>query len=234
MRKNWNSRKPRPPKTPNFDAMGKIADLEEAVVYRTVTIDWTFDQFVRSIFPTDVVDLLRAAHHYIHHSTTRMVNVIQIRSGIKATVVLDTEDYGMPTPNVIPWFRGDTPQAGKIEGVIHTIATIHASFNKVRRSVSWLNEHATPGAARYYCPWLCALLPKEHVVNQISGAHYTEPTASMAPVLQDMREAGGIVTSALFCEKRDVVNKALGLQIHSPNDNPLSGEDAKSQRFMLL
>lgn len=81
------------------------------------------------------------------------------------------------------------------------------------------------GAARYYCPWLCSLLPPEHAVNRIDGSVYREPTESMQPIADDMRAAGATVASGLLTDPEHIEYKPL---------SKCTVQFGSSQRFMLL
>lgn len=111
-----------------------------------------------------------------------------------------------PAPETIELGDG-----GTIPATLASLYETHLQFEKVRKVTRWLNEHATVGAARHYCPWLAGVLPADHAFNEANGQIFREPVVSMAEIVPVMRECGVIMASALLAgePEKDVRNNFM-------------------------
>lgn len=185
------------PVIPFEDAKEAVTNLESAVMGAMVSVDFTLQDVADAFVPQDSIEKLKAAFPHSgesHPSVQRWLN--ETFEGIYCHVRLDFEPLHMCTP--LKDLIGLQPgYIQRIRPTISAMAAVHVSFNKVRAVVDWLNENATPGAARYYWPTICALLPADHVVQQLDGQLYREPVG-VSKIIPLMRETSAIVAGALL------------------------------------
>jgi len=91
----------------------------------------------------------------------------------------------------------DTPYTAKYTQTLTELTAEHRQFDKVREVIAWLNAHATPGAARHYCPWLGSLLPSDHAYHAVKGTKFQDVGIPL-DVANTMRECGVIIARALL------------------------------------
>jgi hypothetical protein len=191
---------------PFEQAYAAIDHLETRVVTATVTPNFTPEDVIKWLFPIGVIEKCRAAFPIVKSLYTSNFSEGPLMiPGCNApcTVSLDLDKLSMCCPEA--GYISILPDAS-IEAALNDIHAVHLSFEKVRRVVNWLGKHATPGAARYYWPTICSLLPTGHAVFAAAGERYKEPSANAADIVELMRETSGIVASALLCNdttKRD-------------------------------
>jgi hypothetical protein len=232
----WNTRVRKPQMKPFDGAFDKIDTLEKAVAYRTVTTDFTLMQVARWLWPDDMVDKLMAAHPIARYTQTNTTEGPFLPcAGVKCTFLIKVEDIPMLAPAwgiAPPDHRAFHPDRGHtIVKALQELAHVHAEFNKVRTVVRWMNDHATPGAARFYFPGICSLLPPTHAVHQADGLRYKEPLHSMTEITPLLRQAGAIVTMGLLADPDHVAitATALGVKLWTGPE-----QDDASQQFMLI
>lgn len=233
-------RRPRgsaPPK-PFVDALPQIDKLEVNVIETVVDAQFTPDQVIRWLLTDTIVDKLKAAFPYVRDSdrttfwqpdVTLPVVFPAVRCGF--TIKVKSPEFAM----LVPTDALAVPDDSRGEQIMVTVRQVyeqHTQFEKVRRVVRWLNDNATVGAARHYCPWMTSILPADHPFQEATGQIFREPANSMVEIANDMRAASAIMASALLCGSRD--NKpALGLvAVHF--DGQRDSETYTSQSFGLL
>jgi hypothetical protein len=193
-------------RSPFHQAYAAIDHLEMCVVTATVTPNFTPEDVIKWLFSVDVIEKCRAAYPIVRniYKPTFCEGPLMIPGCYaKCTVSLGLDKLSMCCPNT--QHISFSPNAAIAEAINDTYA-VYLSFEKVRQVVDWLSKHATPGAARYYWPTICSLLPPEHAVFASTGERYKEPSANAADIVNLMRKTSGIVASALLCNdtmKRD-------------------------------
>ena len=213
-----------------FEVGAPINNMECAVVYRTVTCGFTAMEMVRWLWPSETVDTLRAAYPLADSKSSYVNEYIGAGTPtLSCRIYIDLPSVAMLRP-VEGLIRIGGSEAGPLVQVILELKAINARFNEVRSVVMWLNDYATPGAARFYCPWLGALLPREHAFHAGDGLRYKEPAFSMEAITPMMRRAGATVAGGLLADPDnvDVPHTQVGISLSCvlPDDY--------SQRFMLL
>lgn len=228
---------PAPKPIPFADAHDNIVKMEAAVAYRTVTADFALMDMVRFIWPDEVVNPLLAAYPYARSRPDYVITNAPYKcykdlhlSEITFSIRLPLVPLKMLAP-ADGLARGHhAALAPKVVSVLNELERIHDQFNVVRRVVAWLNDnYVTPGGARFYCPWLGALLPVGHPFHEADGLRYKEPTASMAAITTAMRQAGSIVAAGLLADPQnvEVPYTNLGIQV-------CTEDQSASQWFFVL
>lgn len=217
-----------------MEALAKIDVMEAAVAYRTVTTDFTLTDVVRWLWPASVVDTLTAAydvargHQMLVDEGPISGHCLGVPMSCSFRIMLDQVRMLSPAPGLSnPQLAQHTPMAA----ALLALDDIYRAYNKVRRVVTWMNEHATPGAARFYFPALGALLPAHHAFYRADGLRYKEPSGDMTEVANVIREAASIVAAGVLADPEHVENPhtGWGVVIHSGFEG-----DENSQRFMLI
>lgn len=199
-----------PPPKALDQAWQGIDKLEYAVIERTKDVPVTAEQVIRWMYPDDIVDKLHAAFphvrdvdrgHYIVATVALPDPVGECTFNIRVKDDrLDGFQMLIPAHGLA---RNNQERMGPIVDMLRPIYEHHAQFEKVRTVVRWLNEHATIGAARHYCPWLTSVLPTQHEFHKVDGQLFREPRVPMVEIAPLMRECGAIMAGALLCGNID-------------------------------
>jgi hypothetical protein len=221
--------------------------MEAAVVYRTVTPcdEFTVHDLLYWLWPARTVDTLLEAYD-LTRETVGQGNCdfpgIIVPAGPVCRFYFnlslgDNRLHFLP-PAEKPEPRADYPMHNTICNILKEVEHIHKQFNKVRTVLAWLEDNATPGAARFYFPAMCALLPAEHPINHADGIRYKEPSAPMDKVIPMMRECAGILASGIITLNMSAQAKGLttwGVDVADGTkvEDATSVYLAYSQRFML-
>lgn len=204
-----------PPPKPFADAPKGIDTLEQRVWNRTNDARFSGMDLVNWLLPADVVDRLQAAFPVIRElDRTQHWNLeTTLPLEFPAQTCTFQIKVNSPTIHMLVPSRGlgsrkpDDPNDRPIMETLRAAHLVHTQFNKVRKVVDWLNDFATIGAARHYCPWLTSILPPDHPFQEATGLSYREPKMSMIGIVGTMRECGAIMASALLCgEAEDKTN----------------------------
>jgi hypothetical protein len=232
-----------PPKL--FDAAyARIDALELAVVYSKVECRFTLMDVARAFWPDDTVDKLIAAYPCISdrnrmawHGTGIIPISNTADAGVQCRFYMSVGAIQMlcPVAQDLCWHEARFAPILKALSETHAV---HREFEKVRTVVRWLNEYATAGAARYYFPVLCSLLPPGHVLHATTGERYREPAARMTDIVPLMREASATVAGALLCaplpdQRRDSFTAAFA-GTRRTGDVAIASSDYLSQTFDLV
>jgi hypothetical protein len=214
------------------DAFKAIDNMEAAVVYRTVTVDCTLKDVVRWLWPDHVTEKLYAAYPLARFAPDQHNEGAYVLGthGPRCKFHFKVEDIELLAPHSGLW-EIDVSREEPMLGALTEVAHIHSEFNKVREVVTWMNNYATVGAARFYFPGLSALLPNGHVFHCADGLRYKEPAMDMTDINPLIRQAGVIIASGILANPGGVDNQyhSWGVTFHSPKNN-----DIMSQRFMLI
>ncbi len=222
----WPKRQKRAPVALFNDAFAAIDKMERAVVYRTVTCDFTTEDVANWLWPAEVVDALKKVWPYAHerymfrdhHEEEIRLPELDIRFKLHLRLlcmVSPDEGHCVPQLDAYP----------AIWRVLSEIAAIHEQYNKVRTCVDWMNNNATVGAAKFYFPSLGCLLPANHAFHKSDGQRYKEPAADMSGINVRLREVGAIITAGLLADPDHVENLAKNFGVKVNVD---------SQMFMLI
>lgn len=204
-------RRPRgsPLPKPFADAFSNIDKLEVNVIETVVDVQFTGDHVVRWMLDDAIVDKLKAAFPYTRDldRTTYWIETLTLPVVFPAvrcrfTIRVKSPEIAMLVPGVDLAVPDDT-RSEPIMATIRQCYEQHQQFEKVRRVVRWLNDNATVGAARHYCPWLTSILPAGHPYQAATGQIFREPARSMVEIANDMRAASAIMAGALLCGSRD-------------------------------
>ncbi len=223
----WPRRQRKASVTLFHDAFAAIDKMERAVVYRTVTCDFTTRDVVNWLWPAEIVDVLVKVYPYAHERYTfkcRHEEGVTLREDLAIWFKLETNNLGMMSPDD-GLCSPDQSAYLSIWRVLAEVSAIHEQYNKVRRCVTWMNENATVGAAKFYFPSLGCLLPAYHPFHKADGQRYKELTVDMSKINVLLREVGAIITSGLLAGPDHVENPAndFGIRVNST-----------SQMFMLI
>ncbi len=222
----WPRRQKRAPMALFNDAFAAIDKMECAVVYRTVTCDFTSEDVAFWLWPSHIVEALTRVFPYAnnrytfrdHHEEEIRLPELDIRFRLHLNPLrIASPDEGHCAPQL------DAYPA--IWRALAELKTIHEQYNKVRTCVEWMNDNATVGAAKFYFPSLGCLLPADHAFHKSDGQRYKELTVDMSGINVRLREVGAIVTSGLLADPDYVENPAqgFGIKVHGT-----------SQMFMLI
>lgn len=215
-------------------ALNNLNALEAAVVYRTVTVDFTLHDVVAWLWPREVRDALTAAYRYTHASDcSPAAEIIKIAGPPHdppavakwVTLQLNLSRIGMLRPRTED-IKIDAERGAPIMEALRHVERINQEFIRVRDVIQWLEENATLAAARYYFPSLCALVPSSHPIHRINGARYRDPVG-IAAIIPAIREASATVASGLLCEPDEPI------PTHGWMNVRVNGDPA-SQMFALL
>ena len=203
-----------------FDGAFHHIDKLERKVIGTVERSFDMMTFPRAFWPDDIVDKLTAAYPYVHDADrdNNWCDTIDLElngTKVQCTFNVDTESLLMLRPG------DDTVTVRETAApFINVLAKIHhevAEFHKVRQVVEWLNANATPGAAKFYCPWLAALLDENHPFHAMTGIKLDEPKTSMAEIAPVMRECGSIIATALMAPETVDLETSFTMTFRSPD-----------------
>lgn len=231
-RRNWASQEKPKQFAVAFSAIDK---MEAVVAYRTVTTNFTTMDVARWLWPTSILEPLLAAWP-VARSRQASVQVGPIRTTyvpLSVHLTLQLEPLRMLSP-AEDMIQLNPDMERSILPALMELSTIHARFNIVRGVVRWLNDHATPGAARFYCPWLGSLLPVGHPFHEADGSRYKEPATDMTDINRSMRMAGSVVATGLLSDPEHVEITATDLGVQICTTDEQEGQDVRSQRFMLI
>lgn len=195
-----------PPK-PFDQAFPALERVERNVIARVTDVRFTAEDLVRWMFPDHLVDTVKKAYPFVRNQDQGTWIAEQFTlpidgRGVQCTFTIKADAVGMLVPEA-GCARNDE---GRVGPVLHTVTEAyreHVKFEKVRQVLRWLNENATAGAARHYCPWLTSLLPSDHAFNQAAGHIFREPLVSMTEIVPVMRECGAIMAAALLSGQMD-------------------------------
>jgi hypothetical protein len=212
-------RRPDNKPSPFAGADSVITEMEAAVAYRTVTCDFTVEDAIQWLWPLEAIEALRHAHQYIEHKYRNHMETVQLPPPLpQISFSLELKNCGMVSPeDGICLFGGPADMKYRIEDAIRTWAHVHKEFNKVRRVVSWLNEHATVGYARHVFPQMRALLPENSPFHEADGLRYKEPLWPISEIADTLRECGAIVTGGILAGTVENERKLFGVQVHNMN-----------------
>lgn len=229
------------PAQPFDAAWSQINRLEAAVIHQMVPIEFDTITMAKFLWPADVVSKLLAAYPY--QCTTYEQSAVEstyfdLPSGqggrVMGTINLNSKSINMITPK--EGLIVMQPEHDK--GILHALSetyAIHKKFEDVRRVVRWLNEHATPAAARNYFPPILSLLPAAHPVQDVQGERYREPTADMTEIAPFMRECAVTIVSALLSKLDHPNRTGFRVAFHGTrNCKDEYGRDGYSSEFFGL
>ena len=228
------------PEKPFAQALPHIDEMECKVAAATLEVDFTSDNFLRWMFADHVVDQCRQAFPYVReldqsqHLNHTMVLPITPTS-VSCTFQVACKRLGILVPNV-KHAHNYEPRFEPVQRGLVALYGVHRQFETVRQVVRWLNEYATAGAARHYCPWLTGLLPPEHPFNQATGSIYREPNAVMNKIMPLMRECRSIVASAMLLGEREPVQDTIAVSFRGIRENydPSDSSEYTSQLLHLI
>lgn len=225
-----------PPPPPFAAAFAGIDTLERNVIETIADVPFTADEVTRWLVGNDaIVEKLKAAFPYTRDQdrTTywHQVVALPVAGTCLFTVNVKAPEIAMlvPSSNLAPSFSRDDRHP--IIDTVQNIYREHQKFEQVRKVVSWLNDNATAGAARHYCPWLTSVLPADHPFHNASGQGYREPAVSMSEIVPIMRQCGAIMASALLCGSREGKERSL---VHVGFSGVRDNTNYTSSRFGLL
>lgn len=235
MGRRRGQRRPRDPAPAAFaGALSKIDTMERAAMQRMLTPQFALQDVLYFLLPHSVVEALQVAWPHANKpyqmqwwAETDVVIPGELHGGITCNLFLNCEAAHIVCP-AGPVTLNE--HFGKnVLACLHEAHAIFTRFEQVRSVIHWLNDHATPGAARYYFPGICSLLPPDHVVHRADGLRYKEPAANVAEIIPAMREAATTVAMGVL----------LGEVEAPPNPGNFSVEfarndDTNSNRFHIL
>lgn len=223
-----------PPK-PFEGAWYNIDKLEHAVMHATVVSNLTVLDVCRALWPPDMIDPLMAAFHRIRDvdrtDWRECVPIVLhgLAAPIKCNFILTTSLAGVLHPRH-GYANVTSLQADPVVSLVAEAHHVHLQFEKVRRVVRWLNDNATVGAARHYCPWLGSVLPVDHPFQEVDGVIFREPSKPMNEIVPVMRECTAIVAAALMARMDHDARTKLTVTFEGGRD----GMTYRSQQFGLL
>lgn len=221
---------------PNVDT------LEHNAIAAQMAPEFTMDQFYRWVLKDEVVDKLRAAFPYVRGADQSSYAVHEmVLPGIMTGASLSCQfsaranKEGILVPDTTHWVN-DPARYEPFRAVLVQAYTEHRKFETVRQVLRWLNQYATAGAAKHYCPWITGIMPGDSPFHTASGTLYREPSASMAQIMPLMRECGAIMASALLLGDRPPLGGSLSVSFRGIRTGygPESGDNYISQAFALL
>lgn len=227
-----------PPPKPFADAFSNIDALETNVIETVVDVQFTPDHIVGWLLDDHIAATLKEAFKYtrdpdrssfwypvltlpVVFPAVRCRFVIRVKSP-EIAMLVPADVHAIPDDN-----RG-----AAIMVTLWQVYAQHQQFEKVRRVVRWLNDNATVGAARHYCPWLTSILPSHHPFQDVTGQIFREPAKSMTEIANDMRESSAIMAGALLCGSRE--GKPDRVLVNVQFNGERGDEPYMSQSFGLL
>lgn len=212
-------------------ATQKLLAVERCVCYRTVTCDFNAMDVARFIWPAGIVDTLQRAYRVIRvPDRCTAAGTFQLWQD-RFSFTLDHNASQMCAPaHGLEHLQEHTPASQPIIAALSSVIGVHRKFEQVRRVVNWLDENASPGAAKYYFPSICSLLPYEHPVNQLSvGNSYREPKRPVAEIAADMREAMTTIAMGLISYQEVLTHEANAFKVEI-----MHSDGETSQTFCLI
>ena len=181
-----------------------IDNLEGRMVEAMVNRPFTYDDVIAWLFPAHIIDVCRAAYGKVHSPTVAIIYTFPVDGNLVA--ILDVYAHNIALPDTKCIVISD--EAGPLKRALQQTREIVQQFGLVRDLVEWMNEHATPGAVRYYAPALLSLLPPDNTpLFEASGERYREPHR-LSEKLPILRSVAAIVAQALLLpepiEKREI------------------------------
>lgn len=191
-------------------AKGAITDLENNVIAQMVSINYTAEDVVNCLWPSQVTDaLIRAFQMCADKGKFQSVqgdeNLLPFEGTIEA-LSLDVQKLGMLRPEAgYISVQTDHPRWPLVLQSLKKMRAIIDEFNVLRRIVEWAEvEHVTAGAMRYYFPSMCILLKNDHThaIHDANGTRYGVEPIGIGEMTKLFREGSGTVASAMLCPKR--------------------------------
>lgn len=207
-----------PPKP--FDAaLARVSVLEKVVVHQMTPAPWGIHDVMRWLWDDRTVDTMAAAYKLsepgVRRSSSWLEPVSFPNTGMRVAFYVDFDAAGMIQPKAALV----SPNPARTEPIMYSLLYafgLWKQFNEVRFVLNWLNDYATVGAARYYFPSVCGLLPSEHPVHDADGQRFRPTTANVGPIVPIMRRASVTVAGALLCNTDDPIpEQGLKFMFHA-------------------
>lgn len=203
------SRRKRPFGTPPkpLDAVFTAIDaMERNVVGASVRVDFDLMGFIKQVLPPTTIEKLRVAHTVVDVNSwstwSHWDGAVEAPCGRFHYRVgytgLRALDMALPKDGLGELIDPDCALVRAVGQIKH----IRSQHDKVRQVARWLNEHATIGAAKAYCPSLGSLLPPTHDLNTTQGVSYREPSKPIGEILPVLREVPTIIAAGLLAPPR--------------------------------
>lgn len=198
------------PFEPAYDRLDK---LELNVVRHCMTVDFDLPHLLRAIYSESLIELMQRAYAACHSDCHRSLIYEHVTCPAPATFMAEGTLVIMgDVARMLPPLNGIAVPImdGAVQECFSSIYQQHMEFEKVREVVAWLNSHATPAAAKHFCPWLTALLPIDHAYQDASGVMFHQPEEPMAGIIPKMRQCAHIVAAAMLAPPfpEDVTHRA--------------------------
>ena len=186
-------RKEQTGETGAFEAAFKQIDLlEERAIYALVPIEFTAMDIISAVLDPKHLELLKAVCGLAKNIYTKQGILLK---PYPARVALDLEDVG-----VYPFAEEvcvPLPETSPISVAVTGILELNKQYDKAREVVKFFNRKGTPGAARYYWPTMCSLLPAEHAIHKADGAKFRD-IDGVGSMINTFRETSAIVAGSLL------------------------------------
>lgn len=206
---------------PYAQALDCVDTLEMNVIRRLPPVTYDVSHVMHALYPAHILEKLKVAWSICDEDCRRDTLYQRVQFPYAAAYPQVMFTLKPDAAGLLPPKQAMAVQYLQEPLVLETVKRIHdqfLQFEKVRRSVMWLNDHATVSAARHYCPWLANLLPSDHPIQKVDGQLFKQPTASMGEIIHDMRQCEAIVASALLAGTTDKETRtAVAVQFYGVN-----------------
>jgi hypothetical protein len=189
---------------PFTEALKTVGLIEERAIHALVPINFTMEDVFDIVLSPEHKDLVKRAFGIVTTSYGRQVIYL---APYNAIINFDQDDYKMARFD--PSICQEVPKDSLLGVALDQIMDISNKYDRVRDVVKWFNKNATVGAARYYWPSMCALLPAEHDIHSCGGDKFRD-IPGVSSMINKFRETAPIVAgAAMLPEKKDGRNSVI-------------------------
>lgn len=192
--------------------------MEQAVFQRIVAPEFTANDIVDYLWPTEEVEVLRRAfpiarpyYTALHYEIAIPVKAFFVVDCAKVGLAPRKDDTGIITPQ-------NVPAAPAIEQMLREVSDVAQHWATVGHLIRTLtqNRHATIGRIKHFMPTFGALLPAEsvfHTTNPVNSNVFSDINPD------DVRAAVNAITEGIFGRPLYHAMEAsiVGVQIKFPN-----------------
>ena len=178
------------------NARAKLATLQANVIGATCEFSATTKEILDWFVDPDKLALIQEARPYLDRQYTYGGIDVQIGSGCNLEIG-NWKEYqgGTPTPSQKILRKAPLIESAPLFDYVKEVNKVRQGFALCKHVLNWLDEHATPGAIKYYWPCVLSLCHAEDIQN--AGDTFRS-LANVGPMLTHFRTTSDIIAMALL------------------------------------
>lgn len=178
-------------------AVNNLELLRGTTIYAMCTPEFTAGDVAESMFPHDILEILKHARRYSECDKT-WVSYQLPALGLQPTAIhLNFQAAPWLAPDG-ECMKLDMDRFEPIAQFARRVVDYHTKFAVAMHVLKWLDTHCTAGAMRHYWPSILALAPGAAAVSDSLPRRFNEPATPIAPLLPLLRESATTITMALL------------------------------------